>query len=199
MLMAALVLVLGIQTQPTAQSVGPNNPGQGQPNVSNNHGNQAKSKYVPGRFIVKFKSEGPEAVNEDVEYLLERNGKFKDAVSDRSDSLDELIKKHNVKKAKSQFIERYGLTTADARQKQEQLHKISKIKHQSRSQRAPKDAMLPDLSNVYVLDVSPESDIEAIVQEFQADPHVEYAQPDYVVEANMVPNDPYYAIAVQIS
>jgi len=181
-------LVFGAQEQPAAQPM--DNPGPKQPNAV---ADKEKPKYAPGRFIVKFKSEGPEAVNEDVEYLLERNGKFKDAVSDKSDSLDKLKGKHKIQKAKSVFIERHGLTTRDAREKQGQMRQLSKVRHQSRSRRAPKDVTLPDLSNIYVIDVPPESDIEAIVQEFQADPHVEYAQPDYLKTLDMVPNDPYYS------
>ncbi len=188
MLLTGIFLFLGAQTQSKAQQV--NNPGQQQADAAPD---KEKPKYAQGRFIVKFKSEGPEAVNEDVEYLLESKGKFKHAVSDKSDSLDELMKRHRAKKAKSVFIERYGLTTEDARQKQNQLHERSKIRHQSRSRRVPKDVTPPDLSNIYVIEVPPGSDIEAIVQEFQADPHVEYAQPDHIMEAYMVPNDPYYS------
>src|SRR3989338_391636 len=90
-------------------------------------------------------------------------------------------------------MDRHGLSGRDAREKQERGQRFSRAMHQSRSQRAPRDAAFPDLSNVYVLEVPPESDIEAVVQEFQADPHVEYAQPDYLMKANMVPNDPYYS------
>ncbi len=186
-------LIFGIQTQPTAQQVGPNNPGQGQPNVSNNHGNQAKAKYAPGRFIVKFKSEGPQALNGDAQYLLESKQPFQAAVSDGLDSLDKLNQKHQVKNARSVFVERHGLTTADARQKQSNSRQLSKAMHQSRSQRAPKGAIVPDLSNIYVLEVPAQSDIETIAREYQNDPHVEYAQPDYTMETNMVPNDPYYS------
>ncbi len=38
-----------------------------------------------------------------------------------------------------------------------------------------------------------ESDIEAVVAEFAQDPHVEYAQPDYLVKAQLVPNDPFFS------
>ena len=186
------LLLVGIQAQPTAQQIDPNNVGQGQPNVNNN-GNQAKPKYVPGRFIVKFKSTGSVALNSDAQYLLKSNGSFQGAVSDGSDSLDKLNQKHKVKNARSLFIERNGLTTADAMQKQNSGQQLSKAMHQSRSQRVPKGAIIPDLSNIYVLEVASESNIETIVQEYQADPHVEYAQPDYIMETNMVPNDPYYS------
>ena len=175
------VFVLGIQGQPAAQQ---------QPNAA---GDKGKPKYAQGRLIVKFKSDGPNALNEDAGYLLEGNQKFQASVSDGSDSLDKLYKKHRVKKAKNPFMDRHGLSGRDAREKQERGQRFSRAMHQSRSQRAPRDAAFPDLSNVYVLEVPPESDIEAVVQEFQADPHVEYAQPDYLMKANMVPNDPYYS------
>ncbi len=183
-------LLFGIQFQSVAQSVDPNSLVQGQPN---NNSNQVKAKYAQGRFIVKFKSTGPAALNGDAQHLLKSNGSFQGAVPDRSDSLDKLNQKHKVKSAWSLFIERNGLTTAEAIQKQNNGQQLSRAMHQARDRRAPANAVMPDLSNVYVVEVPASSDIEAVVQEFQSDSHVEYAQPDYIMETTMVPNDPYYS------
>jgi hypothetical protein len=185
------ILIFSSQTQLTAQVVDNSYPPQSKMFPDKN--NEEKPKYAKDRFIVKFKSEGSQAVKEDVQYLLETNARFQDAVSDASDSLDNLFKKHNIRQAKSVFIKRHGLSTPEAQISQKRLRHLSKVKYSSRSQRASKDAILPDLSNVYLLEVSSQGDIEQIVREFQADPHVEYAQPDYTIEAFMVPNDPYYS------
>src|SRR5205823_13766128 len=51
----------------------------------------------------------------------------------------------------------------------------------------------PDPTNVYVLDLPDGADIEHLAELYRCDPHVEYAQPDYRVQATAVPNDPRYA------
>lgn len=148
--------------------------------------------YAPGRFIVKFKTDGPYALREDAAYLLESHQKFQTAVSDNSDSLDKLNEKYNIRKAKSVFIDRYGMTTDEAKQKQEQVRQLTGLMHQSRAQQAPPNTVLPDLSNVYLMEMSEGNDVEEVIEEYNADPHVEYVQPDYLIEAYAVPDSlPY--------
>jgi len=49
------------------------------------------------------------------------------------------------------------------------------------------------LSDVYTLTVSTASDILSIVEDYNNDPNVEYAEPNYVVRLFNTPNDPYYS------
>src|SRR5205823_4313371 len=63
----------------------------------------------------------------------------------------------------------------------------------ARAGRIPKGATVPDLSNVYVLDLPSGSDVAAAAARYAADPDVIYAQPDYVVQATFTPNDPFFS------
>lgn len=91
------------------------------------------------------------------------------------------------------FISHEGRTTAQAKSRQRERFEQVKAKFTQRTRRAPTNAVLPDLTNVYVLEIPDDTDIDAAVAAFRADPHVEYVQPDYLMEANWVPNDPYYS------
>jgi len=48
------------------------------------------------------------------------------------------------------------------------------------------------LSNVYKFTVPKDSDILSIVNEYNADDNVEYAEPNYIVFLNSIPNDPLF-------
>ncbi|KPJ64176.1 hypothetical protein AMJ44_13240, partial [candidate division WOR-1 bacterium DG_54_3] len=98
--------------------------------------------------------------------------KFKSAATITSASINALLQKHKVKKA-------------------EKIFKAKKDK--IRAQRAPKNAMVPDLSNIYKLKVPDNTDILAIVKELNASPNVEYAEPNYIYQVCAAPNDPYYS------
>ena len=52
---------------------------------------------------------------------------------------------------------------------------------------------VPDLSAIYKIKFQVQADIEKILPEYKKDPNVEYAEPNYIVRAFKVPNDPYYA------
>jgi hypothetical protein len=215
LLFAGLALCLGFvgagQAQPSP-GLG-NNP---RPSASNPSPRKTFDKgspvYAKGRFIVKFKSEGTQALEDDAEILLEKKKEFRQALRDKSPSLDKLNMRHKVSKARSLFMKRRGITTAAAKQwQQERMEKV-KTKFKLRAQRAKKlkNSLQPpglqaqqkentgssDLTNFYVLEVPQDSNIEEIVKQYQADPHVEYAQPDYIAEINSAPNDPYYPLSL---
>ena len=48
------------------------------------------------------------------------------------------------------------------------------------------------LGRVYKLETSPEADVQTMVAEYEADPNVEYAEPDYVGYGHFIPNDPNF-------
>jgi len=48
------------------------------------------------------------------------------------------------------------------------------------------------LGRIYKLEMNPETDIQAMVAEFEADPNVEYAEPDFVGQGHFIPNDPNF-------
>ncbi len=63
---------------------------------------------------------------------------------------------------------------------------------QRRTRRIPPGAVISDLSHTYLLQtVDPAEDVQAFCRLLQADPHVEYAEPNYVARVHFHPNDPY--------
>ncbi len=51
---------------------------------------------------------------------------------------------------------------------------------------------LPDLSNIYKLKLKPKTDVLKAVSMYKDDPNVEYAEPNYIANIFLSPNDPYY-------
>src|SRR3989304_6990947 len=49
------------------------------------------------------------------------------------------------------------------------------------------------LTRIHTLKVPEGTDIEQMVAEYNVDPDVEYAEPDYLVEAAVIPNDSYFS------
>lgn len=63
----------------------------------------------------------------------------------------------------------------------------------ARQKRAPQGKTVPSLENILVLDLSEgTTDLGSIIKQYQADPNVEYAEPNYTYKIQTVPNDPYY-------
>ncbi|MBI3546568.1 MAG: S8 family serine peptidase [Gammaproteobacteria bacterium] len=154
-------------------------------------------RYVPGQMIVKYKSSVTLSVREAVKNRV----RFKDITLDRSDSLDKLHKKFSVRKAKPIFRSE---AEEDAILGPKTLTALKEIHHrqlaQAKNNLSIAAAMTPpafqndaDISHVYVLELSPNVKIETAVKDFANDPHVEYAQPNYIVRAQFTPNDPFWA------
>ncbi|HVT16623.1 MAG TPA: S8 family serine peptidase [Thermoanaerobaculia bacterium] len=61
----------------------------------------------------------------------------------------------------------------------------------ARARRADPAVALPDLYHVYRLDLAPGADAEAAAAAFARDPHVAYAEPDFVRQVASPPNDTY--------
>lgn len=144
---------------------------------------------VPGQIVVKFKS----SLTECAHCLLAGHRTFASALVDGSGSLDELNRRNHVRGARSVFVDRDSSTTVAAQSAQVKLRQEVARRFGRRSARAPVNSVLPDLTNVYVLDVAPDADVAAISRMYAADPHVEYAQPNYLVRATSTPNDPYFS------
>ncbi len=150
------------------------------------------TNFAKGRFIVKFKSDGREALRTCAHCLLSNRQKFQNAFNDHSTSIDNLNQHYKVKNARSLFVKRDKLSTSQAKNKIESQLQKANFKIQPHLLGAVDGPALPDLSNVYVFEVPEESDIEKICQHYQSDPHVEYAQPDYLMTPAFLPNDPRF-------
>lgn len=148
---------------------------------------QEKPAYVPGQFVVKFK----DSLTECAHCLLEKRQRFAGALSDSAESLDRLNHQCQVKAARHCFQDRCGLTTRQAQARSQEETQRIKQTFPTRAQRASKDARPTDLTDVYILEIPQEADVKETCRLYQADPHVEYAHPNYLVDAQLVPNDPY--------
>jgi subtilisin family serine protease len=48
------------------------------------------------------------------------------------------------------------------------------------------------LDRVYLLRLAPNTDVSRVIAALRADPSVEYAEPNYILRATVIPDDPYY-------
>ncbi|NQV13329.1 MAG: S8 family serine peptidase [Parcubacteria group bacterium] len=123
---------------------------------------EGQVEYVPGEVIVKFKP---------------------------------VVKGQLEKEAKPQKM---GLVSVDEISKQNQAQKVEKVfKGEDKNitsrdeEKLPKGVNAPDLSTVYKMSFSEYTDVQKVVAEYENDPAVEYAEPNYKMETSLTPNDPY--------
>lgn len=141
--------------------------------VSSSKDNNSPS-YASNKFIVKFKGEGSYAVKGCVDCLLNEKKTLQRALADESNSLDILNEKFKIKKAQKLFSPQHSLFVQKS------------VTAQKRN------ANIPDLTNIYLLEAPQGTNIEEIVDQYSQDPHVEYAHPDYLVTTQLAVNDPYF-------
>jgi len=110
-------------------------------------------KFIPGEFIVKFKS--------GVNFEVGSNQENKCIV---------------------------GITTVDLLGEQYNVLTLEKIF----SFKEISSINTEGLPNIYKYTVPKDSDILSIVKEYNKDPNVEYAEPNYIYHTFNIPNDPYF-------
>ena len=148
----------------------------------------ARPEYAPGEVIIKFK---PSVVT----IPLEKQEVLASEATVSVSSIESLNQKHGLVKMKKVFKtpvkkDRYGQEILMSTEEQAEA---IKQKFPQRAARAPKDAKVPDLTNIYKLTFSKDANVMEIVEEYKKDPNVEYAQPNYKMELYVTPNDPYYS------
>ena len=148
--------------------------------------------FQPGEIIVKYASGGAKAVTQDVEQWLAEGRSFDTATADASSSLDAVHRFLEARAARSFLPGRRGLSTLAAKKLLAQRTAFATARSSRPGWPVPART-LADLANVYVLTLPADADIEAAVARAKRDPHVEYAQPNFVVKADFTPNDPYFA------
>jgi subtilisin family serine protease len=156
------------------------------------------SSYAKGQLIVKYR----DSVTQCVHCLIKHGGSFQFATTDASGSLDELHQRYHVAAAKPLFRpeEKEARLGSDAfpvsrqmlEQDEQQHQEMIMRRFQIRAKRIPWDAPLPDLSHTYLLEVPDDCNIAQAVEDFSRDPHIVYAEPNYLMKVQWVPNDPYY-------
>lgn len=127
---------------------------------------ETDAKYAPGEIIIRLR---PETV------MLPTGSKTAEisTMAFHSDSIKALNAKHKVMKVKQ------AIKDAPKGQHMKLL-------------RSGQYAELPDLSNIFVLEVPEDTDILSAVEEYKNDPNVIYAEPNYISHIFTTPNDPWY-------
>ncbi|HEX3044916.1 MAG TPA: S8 family serine peptidase [Bacillota bacterium] len=121
-------------------------------------------RYIPAQIIVKLKK-----------------GR---ALS----NIQGLNQKYRVKATRNLFQKQPGLNRLQTASPQ------LTARLEARQKKAPKGKVVPNLDNILVLDLPGDTtDLASIIKQYQADPNVEYVEPNYTYEIQMLPNDPYYS------
>ncbi len=119
--------------------------------------------YVPGQLFVKFRAGIVSSGNRIQTVSLE-------AARIDSSSIRALNAKHRV------------ISYKQTVKKEVRVKKL----------RSGKTVVLPDLSNIYLLELPKDVDIMAAAEDYRKDPSVEYASPNYIYKLFVVPQDPDY-------
>jgi len=84
-----------------------------------------------------------------------------------------------------------GLASID---KLNEKNKVSRIKKTiANAEKISKKGDNQDLEKIYTLEVPQGEDEEALAEEYQADPSIEYAEPNFEVKIGLTPNDPFFS------
>lgn len=150
-----------------------------------------KHKYVPNQIIIKYKEK---AANK----IAEQRGKGIGSQHLKvSSSLDALHKKHSLQSIRPIFKNhKKNVAKSKAILKKNPKSLNKKEKHLvQRLKRAPKNAKLPALDRIHLLDIKlmRGESLEDIVEEYNQDPDVDYAELNFIVSVNDIPNDPLYS------
>jgi subtilisin family serine protease len=152
----------------------------------------------PAGVIVKLRADGPHAVTECAETLTRRGEPLARASADHSDSLDVLHRALGVRSVRAVFRTPDGSPLAAERRRLARRLERARERRAERA-RARGAAELPaarplaaaeGLEHVYRVELPAGTDVSAAVAGYAADPHVEYAQPDFAVALDLL-DDPY--------
>lgn len=156
-----------------------------------NASGEEESSYAPDQVIVKFKPQVAAKVED-----AKLGGSF-GAVLPTASSLDELGRKYKVFKMERVFR---SLERRDVRGRltrvvtTKELAQQSGIKFPARKRRVEKVEPPPALENIFLLTIDSEQDVKEVVRAYQEDSdNVDWAQVNFVIEAQWIPNDPYYS------
>lgn len=146
--------------------------------------------YISGELLVKLKDDyaSTDILSIIPKYKVKKLEKvFKKVPSSqlRLDGLKEQLSSLESQEGASE------IKKAELRKKIQLEEKLAAL-IKNRKKRAPKGVKAPKLDNIYLLKFDEEVDIEQVLTELSDHLAVEYAEPNYKVETQMVPNDPLY-------
>ncbi len=153
--------------------------------------------YAEGRIVVKLRG----GLAEPADVVHASGSTFAASGAPGGDHLDRLGAEYRVSSVTPLFAHMFaGAPTqpgrsaaAERRKRFLQFVSATKARFAPRTLRAPADAGVPDLTNVYVLEVPPGTDVRKMARDYAEDPDVEYASPDEIAHVQAATNDPYLA------
>jgi thermitase len=154
----------------------------------------APYRCVPNEIIVKFRSPAADTIEQQLQ--LQNSAIIAD-LSPLSPHLTQSNTKYKVNQTKPLFknfkTDRLKLTSLREDKDRFPLNKDKCILE--RLKRAPKTAKIPDLGSIYKIRLDCESvqSVEETLTEYRNNPDVEYAELNYIIYANSIPNDPFFA------
>ena len=141
-----------------------------------------RTPHVQGEIIIKFK----DAISELALGVAEGRSNFYDKAE--ATSLDKLSTKYKVKK-----MERIIDGLGGIKNRRQFLEHVRSVwgKHARRNIKDFLENKVQNLHNIYLLKFESSTDIEVICREYEKDPNVEYAEPNYIAYTSAtIPNDP---------
>lgn len=149
-------------------------------------------RYAPNEILIKYKRSAADALEQSLIAGKEVNEIRMSA------SLNNLAKKHPVKKIEQVFPnfkksrKKYSALVI----KNNALLNSRESRLLRRSKRAPMNMKVPELDRIYKLTIELEKkqSLEDVVAAYNNDPDIEYAELNYIVSHNAVPNDSLFPL-----
>jgi beta propeller repeat protein len=145
----------------------------------------AEARRTEGAVIVKLRAEGSAAVRECGERIARERRSFRDYAADGSDSLDRVTARLGIRELRPLF------RRPDRRPFVVQRALLRARLARAATRRGAPAPALPELAHVYRVRIGPGVNVEQAVAELARDPHVEWAQPDFRAQTDLVFDDPF--------
>ena len=156
--------------------------------------NATPYRCIPNEIIVKFHGTAADTIEKQLQHI---NSAGIPNISPLSSHLVQLNEKYRVNQIKP-LLKNFRKRQLKLESLGKENNRFLSKKHKrilERLKRVPKTAKVPDLSRIYKirLDCESRQSVEEALDEYRSNPYVEYAEVNYIVSANSIPNDPRYA------
>src|SRR5262249_33345384 len=138
---------------------------------------------VPGRIVVRYQN----TIDQCVHCLIEHRQRLSARPASTVDALHAALRVHAARPLFGAYHDAHGRPTAITPRERSAAAAAAFAQRTARA----RTTGVPDLGNVYVLEVPEDTDVIAASQLLAADPDVVYAHPDYIVHLAATPNDPF--------
>jgi len=148
--------------------------------------------YVPSELIIKFKKTAAATI---ANWILEERRIHELKLSNTLDELNEKYKVRNIEALFKDFKQNRQYVQ-DLLKKDKVLLTKPEKRILKRLSRAPKGATIPNLDRIYKIKVDLEAGhkLEEVVAAYRSNPDVEHAELNYIVYADLEPNDSLYSL-----